>query len=903
MSKVPKHPPRIAAFLLRSTLPGGPVRDSILGDFWEEHARIAASSSPFAARVWYWRQALGLGGRSLRSRLALRPVRTGAQHPDSRSPELSYGGKMKSGFWDNRIHDVRFALRQLRRKPGFTAVVVITLALGIGPNVAIFSVVRALILEPFPWPEPTEVVHVFTTDVGFRRTNPSSVPDYLDLRERSTSFEHFGAYTTLMYNIGGEEAERVQGIAATAGALRAFGVEPALGRLYTDDEELANARVAVISDSLWKRKYRSDAEVVGERIRLNSLDYTLLGVMPEGFDFYSPWYQGRPYEIWAPLVFDEEDRQGRRSYSYLQIGRLDDGVTWAAAQAEVDSIAEALAEEYPQDNARTRFWVLPAVAQIVGEPAGMLIVLLGTVGFVLLIACSNVASMLLARGAGRQSEVALRVSLGAGRRRIIVQLLTESVLLSVLGGLAGIVLAYWSLDTIRALIPPEIPRTDAIAINSTVLVFTMGLTLLTGVIFGLAPALAAVRTDIVGALKEGGGSVAGARIRNRWLKRFAVVQIGLALVLTNGAVIMFQSYRNLMSTPHAFDTEHAVTGEIWLWGSEYEDDEAKVRFWEELTARLEALPGIEHAAVASKLPLQGGTSTSILVNDEVFDPNVRRTNAERSLVSPGYFDAIGIRLLEGRDLRETDDDPAEYGVVINRTLAEHSWPVESPLGKLIRSNDNPPPWTARVVGVVEDVRQWSERRPRPEMYFPYATRPWLRGRLVVRTTGDPLDSVPAIRAELAAMDSDLPLADVRTMSTLFSETTLQRRFLTMLIDLFTIAAVFLAVVGIYGNMSYHVAQRRHEIGVRVALGAGKGVLLKMVFMHALRLAIVGVGIGLILTWWASYIAGHLAYGISFMNPWFLTGGTTFVLAMAVLAAGLPALRAARIDPIQALRTE
>jgi predicted permease len=659
----------------------------------------------------------------------------------------------------------------------------------------------------------------------------------------------------------------------------------------------------VISDSLWKRQYGGDPEVVGEEIRLNGLDYTLLGVMPEDFEFYSHWYSGRPFEIWAPLVFDEEDRQGRRSYSYLQIGRLKDGVGWAAAQAELDSIARSLAAEYPDDNARTRFWLVPAVTQIVSEPAGTLIVLLGTVGFVLLIACSNVASMLLARGAGRQTEVAVRVSLGAARRRIIAQLLTESVMLSVLGGVAGVALASWSLDTLRALIPPEIPRVEAISVNTTVLVFTLGLTLATGLIFGLAPAITAVRTDIVGALKEGGGGRRGVRARNRWLRRFAVAQIALALVLTNGAVILFESYRNLLGTPHAFDAERSLTGEIWLWGPEYTSDEAKVRFWNDFTAQLEALPGIEHAAVASKLPLQGGTSTSILVNDETFDPSVRRTNAERSLVSPGYFDAIGIRLINGRDLRATDDAPAEYGVVVNRTLAEHAWPGESAVGQLIRSNDNPPPWTAVVVGVVEDVRQWSERQPRPEIYFPYATRPWVRGRLVVRTSGDPLDALPSIRAQLARIDADLPLAEVRTLGAIVNETTRHRRFLTLLVQLFTITAVVLAIVGIYGNMSYHVARRTHEIGVRVALGAGQRSLLVMVLRHALFLATVGVAIGLGLTAAFSLVAGHWAYGVNPLSPLYLTAGTLFVLAVALLAAWIPAQRAAQVDPIEALRTE
>jgi len=888
MSARTSRPPLLASLILKMVLPKGVERDSILGDLWQEHAQRVLSGTRLSAWLWYWRQALGLAGRWLITRLSI-----------SRGAGRRRGGS----FFDNRARDVVVAARQIRRKPAFAALVVLTLAFGIGPNVAIFSVLKAVVFEPFPWPEPSEVVHVFSTDVGRRYRDPSSIPDYLDLRERNRGFEELGAYTTLFYNIGGDEPHRIQGIAATAGALRAFGVEPALGRLYTDAEEAVAARVVVISYGLWTRQYAGDPDLLGKEIRVNGENHELVGIMPADFDFFSPWFQGQPYELWTPLVVDEAYRVSRSSYSYLMVGRLRDGVSWLAATAEVGNIALELAAEYPDTNARTRFWVMPAVVQMIAEPAGTMAVLFGTVGFVLLIACANVASMLLAKGAGRQTEVAVRVSLGAGRSRIIGQLLTESVLLSLLGGVGGVALAVWSLGALRALIPVDIPRTGGIAIDAPVLAFTFGLTLFTALVFGLAPALTAVRTSIVGALKEGGGSVAGVGTRDVWLRRFAIAQIAVTLVLTYGAVILFQSYRNLLSTPHAFDTEQALTAEIWLWGPHYEGTDAKVRFWERLVQQLEAVPGVEHAAATSKLPLQGGTSVSYLVNDEVFDRDASRRSAERSVITPGYFDAIGIPLLEGRTLREIDNDSAEYGVVVNRTLAEDAWPDESALGKPIRGADWPPRWTAVVVGVVEDVRQWSERQPRPEIYFPLASNIWQRTRLVVRTSGDPLAVLPQVRAEVAGIDADLPLAEERTMGALFAETTRHRRFLTLLVDLFTLTAVVLAVAGIYGNMSYHVVQRTHEIGVRVALGAGRGDLLRMVLRHALRLAAVGVVIGLIMTFNLSFFAGHLAYEIRPLDPVFLIGGTLFVIAVALLAAGIPALRATRVDPIQALRTE
>jgi len=823
--------------------------------------------------------------------------------PGREEPRLRKRGFPLEGF----TRDLRFTLRQLIRRPGFTFVIVFTLAVGIGPNVAIFSVLKALVLQPLPYPEPDRLVQVWETDIDGRWRQPFSWPDYLDIREQSTSFEEFGVHTPRAYNLDGDEPERVMGVMGTASVLRAYGIPPVRGRLFTEaEEEEGNNHVVILSDKLWKRRYEADPAVVGETVTINGEGYHVVGIMPEDFEFLSPWTFGTQVELWTPIV-PSQGSINRGSHWILGIGRLKPGVKWRAAEAEIRTIAERLQAEYPNSNARTQVWLNPFLIQVIGDMSGQLLVLLGAVGLVLLIACANVASMLLAKGAGRQNEVAIRASLGAGRRRIVGQLLTESVLLSLLGGAAGVLLGMWSIGLLRGLIPPEVPRIAGIRMDEGVLIFTFGLALVTGLVFGLVPALTASRTNIIGALREGSGSLAGGKKRNRMLRRLAVAQLAVAFMLTNGAALLFRSYQNVLQTDQVFDTEQVLTANISLSGNEYAEDEVRVAFWERLIEQVEALPEVERAAVTTKLPLEGGTNGWVLVGDQTYDPDVRGRLVEYSYVTPGFFEAMGIPLLAGRIQQRGDEVSTERIALVNRAfveLYEQFWPEGDPLGQRVRSNSDPPVWTALVVGVVESVRQWGPAyRPLPEMYFPYSVNPWGNSKLIVRSGVDPISLVPAIRGEVLKIDYDQPLSGVRTMGQVITGAMRSRQFLLMLVSLFAVIALILAIAGIFGIMSYNVAQRTREIGVRVAFGAIRNNLISMILWEALRLALIGVAAGVFLIFtFATFIRSQL-YGVGPLNLVSLSIVAIFMAAIALMASGVPALRTTRVDPILALRTE
>lgn len=804
----------------------------------------------------------------------------------------------------NLGQDLYFGVRQLIRKPGLALVVMFTLAVGIGPNVAIFSVIKEFLLTPFPYPEPARLVQIWSSDIDVRRPSPLSSPDYFDLREQNTTFEEMGLYTTTNVNVSIDEPELVQGITGTASTLRVFGVQPAAGRLFTEAEEVEGSeRVVIISDLFWRERLNSDPDVIGRMVTINGYSHEILGVMPADFEFLSPWYGGQEYQLWTPIQVSNDNRH-RDSHSYLAVGRLKRGVTRRRATTDIRAIAARLAEQYPGSNARDSFWLQPFLLEVASGQVGLLIILLGIVGLVLLVACANVASMLLAKGAGRRIEVAIRNSLGASQYRIVAQLLTESLLLSFLGGIAGVLLAFWSIDLLTGLLPIEMQRISAIGIDRGVLFFSVGLTLFTGVVFGLTPALIASRTNVVSALKEAGVSSTGGKIRNRLLKRLAIAQLAIALLMVNGALFLFRSQQNIMDLPLVFNTGQVLTAEIWLHGSAYENDQQKTVLCEMLTARLEALPEVASAAATSKLPLQGGTNGTILVEGESFDPDERRPSIEWSFITAEYFETLGIPLLSGRTLRNGDGTYSERIAVINRSMADLYWPGEDAIGRHVRYNGEPSWWSAVVVGVVEDVRQWSlTYRPDPEMYFWYGVQPRTRIRLAIRSHGDPMAIVPSARRELSALDSDLALSNIQTMEDIVSNSMQERRTITLLVDLFAVITLILSAAGIYGIMSYSVAQRMHEFGVRIALGAARRDLLTMTFRQVLRMVVLAAAFGLFFSVETGFLFRHLIYGVSPVNPLYLLGGTCLVAAIAMLATSLPAFRATRVDPIQSLRVE
>jgi predicted permease len=802
----------------------------------------------------------------------------------------------------NLAQDLGYGLRQIARRPLFSLAIILTLAVGIGPNVAIFSVLKAVVLEPLPYAAPERLVQVWETDIDGRWRMPFSYADFRDIREQSESFEAFGVQRPQNYNLGGAGPERLRGIAATADALTLWGIPPAVGRLFTEEEVASEERLVVLADSVWKRSFGGDSAIVGGRIPIDGEPHQVIGVMPPGFEVFTPWTRGQKVELWTPLR--QPDRWGRGSFGLLAVARLKPGVSWRAAEAEIRGIASRLQEEYPATNSRTQVWILPFEAEVVGGLSTQLLILIVAVGLVLLAASANVASMLLARGASRGTEMAIRESLGAGRGRILTQLLTENALISLAGGAAGVLLALWSVGFLRSIIPPEVPRAHGVEVDAGVLGFALVLTVLTALLFGLAPALVAARTDIASTLRRGAVTTTATRRRSRILRGLAVGQVALAFLLANGAVLLYTSYRNVLHTPLAFDAADVATARIALQGERYDGDESKAAFWGRLIDRLEGVPGVEKAAVTTKLPLEGGRNGQILVGDETYDPETQRPQVENSYVSSGYFEAMGIPLLAGRAFRAGEGGEEARAVVINRAFVEQYYPDRSPIGEVFRENRAEPRWTATIVGIVADVPQWGPIHPAlPEWYAPFSLGPRTDSHLVVRSRQAPASLMPSIQAEVLEMDRALPLSRPRTMEQVLREAAGRRQFLIQMVGLFAAIALILATSGIFGTLSNHVSQRTREIGIRVAFGADRRRIVTMVLGQGLALAGVGIGVGMLLMGSSASVLRSQLYGVEAFNVVYGSLAIAAVLLVTLLATALPALRATRVDPMEALRFE
>jgi putative ABC transport system permease protein len=811
---------------------------------------------------------------------------------------------------DGIVQDIRYALRQVTQRPGFSLLIALTLAVGIGANVAIFSVLKGLILRTLPYPEPERVVAIWETHPEGRWYQPVAVPDYFDMREQNTSLVEMGLLGFNWVNLAGEpEPTRSYASRGTASVFRALGVQPAIGRLFSDDEELEGSHyVVILSDRLWKRRYGSAPDVVGQRITINGESYAVIGVMPEAYEFPRPWSSmTEDPELWLPLVLPR-DGSGRGSHQYASVGRLRDQVTVEQAEADLRGIAASLAEQYPASNAQVTVWIDPLMQRSLGYVKSFLLILLAVVGLVLLIACANVASMLLARGTTRTTELAIRASMGAGRGRLVRQLLTESMILSVLGGLIGVIFALWGVEALKERIPAYIPRVEGIQVDGQVLLYSILISVATGLIFGLAPALFASRTDLVGSLKEGQGSRTTGRKHNRVLGALVTSQLATAFVLANGAGLLVASYLNVSSIPRGFDTDQVLVAGISANGPGYEETKQRVAFFDELISQVEALPGVEFAAATNKIPMNGGNNGSLLVEGETYDPEARRPLIERSYVSPHYFEAMGIALLSGRLLNENDkitsDSASDRNIVVNQAFVDEYWPGENALARRVRQDAASPTWTATIVGVVENVPQWGvEYPPLPEMYSHHSNQLWTFTRLVVRTSGDPRALTPSLRAALHGLDNQIPLAGVRTMGDALKQATERRRFFMLLVSLFAATALALVIAGTYGVMSYYVSRRTHEIGVRVALGADSHKVLRLFLSTGMRLVGLGVIIGVGLAMASAQVTASWLYGISPFNPLHLAGGALFMVAIALAAISAPVFRATRVDPNDALRTE
>jgi putative ABC transport system permease protein len=805
------------------------------------------------------------------------------------------------------ISDVRFAVRMLAKNPSFTVVAVFALALGIGANTAIFSVVNAVLLRPLPFKDPQQLVMVWenAAHLGFPKNTPSPA-NFLDWQKQSSVFAGMAAMIERSFNLTGVgEPERLDGRRVSANMFEVLGVPALLGRAFVPDDDRAGTRVVLLSHSLWQRRFGSDPAVIGTALTLNGESYTVVGVMPPSL--HLPGYGNWSDQVWVPIAFPPEEAAQRGNHFLEVIARLKPGVTIEQAQAEMETIAARLARQYPDYNVRTGAVVTPLHEEVVGDIKPALLVLVGAVGFVLLIACANVANLLLARAAVRQKEIALRLALGASRSRLTRQFLTESVLLAFFGGGFGLLLALAAIRILKSFVPATVSQAQAIAIDGKVLLFTALVAVLTGVVFGLAPAIQASLFNLNDTLKEGGRDSAASLKGNRLRSLLVVTEVAVSFLLLIGAGLLINSFFHLRNLDPGFRADHLLTMKIDLSQVKYPDRERRSAFLDELIRRVRALPGAKAAAIAGNLPLTyNGDSMAIGVEGVPDPPPDQRPDVIYRAVGPGYFSTMGIPLLRGRDFTDQDRADSNYVVVISEKIAQHFWPGQDPIGKRLKpgSSTSDAPWR-EVIGVVKDVRQNDFiAPPKMQMYFSYRQLKDLApNALVVRTAVHPMSLAASVRNTIWSLDKDQTVSDVDTMEHIIAEAVARQRFSMLLLGLFAGLALVLAAVGIYGVMSYSVAQRTREIGVRIALGARRADVLQMTVKQGLKLVGLGMLVGVVAAFILTRVMASLLFGISATDPLTFIGIALVLLTVAILASYIPALRATRVDPIVALRTE
>ena len=798
---------------------------------------------------------------------------------------------------DSILEDLRFAARGLLRRPGFTAVTLLTLGLGIGANTAIFTVVNAVLLRPLPYPDPDELVMVWEHDRvrGWDRV-PASAEDFLLWRDEVKSMDALAAGQNAAYSLTGNgEPEQVQGFAVTAGFFEVFGVAPLHGVPFGGDSNVQGAhRKAVLSHALWQRRYGGDPSLVGTAIDVGGEPYEVVAVMPRGFQFPST------AQMWTPLVFSEDQLQDRNWHFLLPVGRLGKGTELEEARAEMRTIAARLSQEYPESNADFGVDVFPLHDEMTTNVRGMLLVLLGAVGFVLLIACANVANLLLVRAAGRARELSVRTALGAGRMRLLRQLLTESLLLAGAGGVLGLGIAYLGLDAILALSPLTAPGGAAIAIDGWVLGATALAALATGVIFGFAPAVAAWRTDVRHALEEGRSQAAGPGKRLRSL--LVVAEMALALVLVTGAGLMLQSVRRLLDVDVGVDIENVLLGQFTLPPAAYPDPTDQKLFYDRLLERAGAIPGVTHAALGTVVPPRSGGQFHVRIEGVheawTMDLPVARSRS----VSPGYFESMGIPLLRGRYFTDDDGPDAPLAIIVDQAFADEHFPGQDPIGRQMRTLLDVP---REIVGVVGNVVNTGlATPPGPTTYAPYAQHVFGNTMtLALRTVSDPFSFVQAAQAVVWELDPSLPLVDVGSLEERVSGSVSQPRFNSTLLALFAVLALTLAGVGIYGVMAYTVSERTGELGLRMALGASGSSVRALVVRKAMALTAAGIVIGLAASLGLTRVISSYLFGVEPTDPRTFAVVAAILCLVALTASYIPAVRASRLDPLRALRAE
>ena len=799
------------------------------------------------------------------------------------------------------LRDIRYGVRSLLKRPGFTVIALVALALGIGANTAIFSLVNAVLLKPLPYPESDRLVWVYgNIRNGGNRASVSPL-DFVDYRAQNTTFEEFAASFSVPRPInltGNGEPERLTGAGVTGNYFQVLGVKPLMGRTFMlENEKTGNDQVTVLSYGLWQKRFGGDPNILSKTITLDGKSCAVLGVMPR--DFTVP----QTAELWVPMNFDISAGMKQRKAHFLRpIGRLKAGVTLAQAQADTDAVARRLEELYPEDKG-WNLRLVPLREQLVGNTRPTLFILFGAVGFVLLIACANVANLLMVRAAGRQKEIALRTALGAGRFRIVRQMITESVMLALAGGALGTLLAFWGVELLVKLSAGAIPPTAQIGIDATVLGFTLLVSVVTGMLFGLAPALRTMKLNLSESLKEGGRSGSDGAHRNRTRSVLVVLESAVAVVLLIGAGLLIRSLVQLQAVSPGFDAQNLLTMRLDLPREKYSTFEKQGKFFEDLEERIGGLPGVEKVGLVSELPLSGQPNDMPYTvegrppasSDQAFDDDFRRVN-------PAYFEAMRIPLLRGRNFTEQEARQSAKVVIISDLLARQTFPNEEPLGKrlIMAMGEND---AFEIIGVVGDIRHRGlEVPPAAAMYFPTYEMPWMNVAIRLKG-GDAAGLAAAVRKEVQTIDPDQPIAAVKTMDVWLEESVAAPRYRTILLALFAMVALLLASTGIYGVMAYSVSQRTHEIGVRMALGARQLDVLKLVVQQGMTLVVIGVALGIVGAIALTRVMASLLFGVTAKDPiTFVVVGTLLTL-VAFIACYLPARRATKVDPLVALRYE
>ena len=858
-------------------------------------------------------------------------VRAGMDYAEARVAALrAFGGvaqlaeecrDARSVRWlEDLMHDLRYSLRMLLKSPGFTVVAVLTLALGIGANTAVFSVVNAVLLRPLPYDHPQQLVKIWTRYTGYDLPqNWVSEPEFWDMRDSLRDYSALAAYSTgggANLTRNASEPLRVTTTQTSAELFPLLGVSPALGRFFNHDEDQPGRdKVVVLDYGFWTSQFAANPQVVGQSIQLNGETYTVLGVMPKGFNF------GGDTNLWLPLALDRAKPAGRGSHYLEVIGRLRDGVTPAQAQGELDALVRNLAGQYPNNYGGTSGFGMfqrPLHEELVGDSRRSLLVLFAAVGFVLLIGCVNLANLLLARSSARSREIAVRTALGAGRGRLVRQLITESVVLAMVGGVCGVLLAILATNALRTLAQSSLPAATPISIDVRVLLFAAAISVLTGVLFGVAPALQLSRPQVAEALKDAARSSSGAA-GQKMRSVLVVAEISMALMLLVGAGLLVRSLQRLLEVSPGFQAEHLLTARLSLPQTQYRDTTAINSFYRDVTQRLGAVPGVQAAGMGTILPMTGRHSsgstyvehtsaTGFQMSPVFHAPNIE---ADQRFVTPGFFEAMRIPLLHGRWFTASDDANAPDVAIVDEEFAKRFWPDRDPIGERIATgaipNSNPPvPRWRTVVGVVGHVKNDSlDQQGREQTYYPIAQAPFpVRSMyLAVRATGDPAALTSGVRGAVAGLDSTLPLYEVKTMDEWLQQSVAQRRFNMLLLVIFSALALLLASIGTYGVISYSVNQRTREIGIRMALGASRADVLRMIVGGGMRLTAIGIAIGAVLALLAARFLSTLLFGVHSTDPATFVGVAAILAVSAFAAAYLPARRATRVNPVVALRYE